>query len=84
MPHRNKTRLICQIGFCRGSRIAGFLTDENASGPIVKSVKELHKFDREGIEICRTLALKYATQLWEMVEAHKDNSSADKRDPYFP
>lgn len=42
----------------------------------MKSVKELHKFDHEGVEICRTLALKYATQLWEMVEAHKDSSSA--------
>ena len=40
-----------------------------------KTVEELELYDSKGIELCRSLALKYSKQLFEIYQ--------NKEDPYF-
>lgn len=60
----------------RGSTLAEFLTDGDPLGDVKKSVKELKEYDPKGIEICRTMALRYSKQLFEIYK--------NKEDPFFP
>lgn len=44
----------------RGTALAEFLTDADPHGDITKTVKELQKFDSEGVELCHKLAENYS------------------------
>ncbi|KAL5071150.1 hypothetical protein RYX36_022037 [Vicia faba] len=60
----------------RGSYLADFLTDGSAYDDIKKTVEELEQFHPEGVEDCRSLALRYSKQLYEIFK--------NKEDPFFP
>ncbi|KAL4594899.1 hypothetical protein ACB092_12G052800 [Castanea dentata] len=59
----------------RGSRLAEFLTDGDATGDVKKSVKELQEYDPYAVELCRKLATHYSKQLFEIYK--------NKEDPLF-
>ncbi|MED6223791.1 hypothetical protein PIB30_077543 [Stylosanthes scabra] len=59
----------------RGSTLAEFLTNGDPFGDLKKSVKELKEYDPEAIELCRTLAIRYSRQLYEIYK--------NKEDPFF-
>uniref|UniRef100_A0ACD5VG02 Uncharacterized protein n=1 Tax=Avena sativa TaxID=4498 RepID=A0ACD5VG02_AVESA len=65
-----------QIDAPRGSRIAQFLLDGDASGPLKKSAHDLEKYERYGLEFCHKMALRYSRQLFGIYK--------QKEDPYFP
>ncbi|KAK7385033.1 hypothetical protein VNO78_30740 [Psophocarpus tetragonolobus] len=60
----------------RGSILAEFLTDGDPYGGLKKSVKELEEYDPEAVEECRSLAIHYSKQLYEIYK--------NKEDPLFP
>lgn len=53
-----------------------FLTEGDPSGGLKKTVEELQEYDTEAVEECRTLAIRYSKQLYEI---YKNNE-----DPFFP
>ena len=67
----------CTLTFylCRGSCLAEFLTGGDPLGDVKKSVKDLEKYDHEGVETCRKMALHYSKQLFKIYK--------NKEDPYF-
>lgn len=65
-----------QIDAPRGSRIAQFLLDGDASGPLMKTTHDLEKYDRYGLEFCRKMAFRYSKQLFAIYH--------NKEDPDFP
>lgn len=65
-----------QIDALRGSCTAEFLLDGDAFGPLKKTVHDLEKYDRYGLELCRKLAARYSKQLFAIYQ--------NKEDPYFP
>lgn len=73
--HSNK-RGFSQSDAPRGTTLALFLTDGNPDGDLMKSVKELSKYDSGGLEVCRVLAAHYPKQLFEIYENGEDE--------YFP
>ncbi|KAL9225371.1 hypothetical protein vseg_001306 [Gypsophila vaccaria] len=60
----------------RGTMLGEFLTDGNPSGGLVKTVEEVQAFNCEGLKICRSLAVRYSNQLFEIYN--------DNEDPFFP
>jgi hypothetical protein len=62
--------------FFRGSRIAQFLLDGDASVPLKKTAQDLKKFDRYGLEFCHKMTFRYSKQLFAIYQS--------KEDPYFP
>lgn len=60
----------------RGCTLGGFLTDDSPYDGLKKTVEELEEYNPEGVEICRTLALKYSKQIFEIFK--------NKEDPNFP
>ena len=62
--------------FYRGSTLAEFLTNGDPRGGLKKSVKELQEYDPKAVELCRTLAIRYSKQLYEIYK--------NKEDPFFP
>ncbi|XP_057442850.1 uncharacterized protein LOC130734436 isoform X3 [Lotus japonicus] len=60
----------------RGSALAEFLTDGDPSSGLKKSVEDLQEYDPKAVELCRTLAIRYSKQLYEI---YKNNE-----DPFFP
>lgn len=64
--------------------MAAFLTGDDPAGPVVRSAEQLEKYERGGVERCRTWCYKYSRQLFELVVAHNDENLADRRDPHFP
>ncbi|KAI9096766.1 hypothetical protein K1719_025945 [Acacia pycnantha] len=60
----------------RGSTLAEFITDGDPRGDAKKTVKELEEYDARGVETCRTMALRYSKQLFEIYN--------NKEDPFFP
>lgn len=60
----------------RGSTLAEFLTDGDPCGGLKKSVKELQEHDSKAVELCRTLAIRYSKQLYQIYR--------NKEDPFFP
>ncbi|XP_027338623.1 dentin sialophosphoprotein [Abrus precatorius] len=60
----------------RGSSLAEFLTDGDPSGGLKKSVEELQEYDPEAVEQCRSLAIHYSKQLYEIYK--------NKEDAFFP
>ncbi|XP_047058350.1 protein bfr2-like [Lolium rigidum] len=65
-----------QIDAPRGSRIAQFLLDGDASGPLKKTAQDLKKYDRYGLQFCHKMAFRYSKQLFAIYQS--------KEDPYFP
>uniref|UniRef100_A0ACD5VLH7 Uncharacterized protein n=1 Tax=Avena sativa TaxID=4498 RepID=A0ACD5VLH7_AVESA len=65
-----------QIDAPRGSRIAQFLLDGDASGPLKKTAEDLEKYERYGLEFCHRMAERYSRQLFAIYK--------EKEDPYFP
>ncbi|CAM0880465.1 unnamed protein product [Alopecurus aequalis] len=65
-----------QIDAPRGSYIAQFLLDGDASGPLKKTTQDLEKYDRGGLEFCLKMAFRYSGQLFAIYQ--------NKEDPYFP
>ncbi|KAK1663274.1 hypothetical protein QYE76_051433 [Lolium multiflorum] len=65
-----------QIDAPRGSRIAQFLLDGDASGPLKKTAPDLKKYDRYGLQFCHKMAFRYSKQLFAIYQS--------KEDPYFP
>lgn len=57
----------------RGSDLAQFLT--NGGFDLNKSVEDLKAYDPSGVEKCRTLAIRYSRQLFEIYK--------NKEDPHF-
>jgi hypothetical protein len=60
----------------RGSNIAQFLLDGDASGPLKKTVQDLEKYHPRGLKVCHRMALRYSKQLFAIYK--------NKEDPYFP
>ncbi|KAK4277519.1 hypothetical protein QN277_015508 [Acacia crassicarpa] len=60
----------------RGSTLAEFITDGDPLGDVKKTVRELEEYDARGVETCRTMALRYSKQLFEIYK--------NKEDPLFP
>ncbi|KAF7830667.1 protein IWS1-like protein [Senna tora] len=60
----------------RGSTLAEFLSDGDPLGDLKKSVQELQEYDPKGVEHCRTMAIRYSKQLFEIYK--------NKEDPLFP
>lgn len=60
----------------RGSTLAEFLTHGDPRGGLKKSVKELQEHDPKAVEMCRTLAIRYSKQLYQIYR--------NKEDPFFP
>lgn len=56
----------------RGSRLAEFLTDGDATGDVKKSAKELQEYDPNAAELCRKLATHYSKQLFEIYKNKED------------
>lgn len=56
----------------RGSRLAEFLTDGDATGDVKKSAKELQEYDPNAVELCRKLATHYSKQLFEIYKNKED------------
>ncbi|XP_039144194.1 uncharacterized protein LOC120281416 isoform X2 [Dioscorea cayenensis subsp. rotundata] len=74
------TLLINNRGFSKfdalkGSRMAEFLLDGDPNGPLKKSVEELQKYDRHGLDYCSKLARHYSKQLFMIYQ--------NKEDPFF-
>ncbi|KAM0929075.1 hypothetical protein ACQ4PT_001852 [Festuca glaucescens] len=65
-----------QIDAPRGSRIAQFLLDGDASGTLKKTAQDLKKYDRYGLQFCHKMAFRYSKQLFAIYQS--------KEDPYFP
>ncbi|XP_020210307.1 uncharacterized protein LOC109795268 [Cajanus cajan] len=59
----------------KGSILAEFLTDGDPYGGLKKSVKELQEYEPEAVEVCRSLAIHYSKQLFEIYK--------NKEDPLF-
>ncbi|RDX65098.1 hypothetical protein CR513_56273, partial [Mucuna pruriens] len=60
----------------RGSTLAEFLTHGDPRGGLKKSVKEMQEHDPKALELCRTLAIRYSKQLYQIYK--------NKEDPFFP
>lgn len=60
-----------QCDASRGTALAEFLTDGDPHGDITKTVKELQKFDSEGVEMCHKLAEKYSKQLFAIYKSEE-------------
>jgi hypothetical protein len=60
----------------RGSLIAQFLLDGDASGPLKKTTQDLETYDRRGVKFCLKIAFRYSKQLFAIYQ--------NKEDPYFP
>ncbi|XP_051223779.1 uncharacterized protein [Lolium perenne] len=65
-----------QIDAPRGSRVAQFLLDGDAFGPLKKTAQDLKKYDRYGLQFCHKMAFRYSKQLFAIYQS--------KEDPYFP
>ncbi|XP_020156604.1 uncharacterized protein [Aegilops tauschii subsp. strangulata] len=65
-----------QIDAPRGSRVAQFLLDGDAAGPLKKTAQDLEKYDRRALEFCHKMAFRYSKQLFAIYQK--------KEDPYFP
>ncbi|GLT38760.1 hypothetical protein SLA2020_129860 [Shorea laevis] len=62
--------------YYRGSNLACFLTGDDPSGDVKKSVEKLQEYDPQGVNVCYKLAARYSRQLFEIYK--------NKEDPYFP
>ncbi|ESW09560.1 hypothetical protein PHAVU_009G137300 [Phaseolus vulgaris] len=60
----------------RGSTLAEYLTHGDPRGGLKKSVKELHEHDPKAVELCRTFAIRYSKQLYQIY--------INKENPFFP
>ncbi|KAL2339655.1 hypothetical protein Fmac_007595 [Flemingia macrophylla] len=60
----------------RGSTLAEFLTHGDPRGGLKKSIKELQEHDSKAVELCRTLAIRYSKQLYQIYK--------NKENPFFP
>ncbi|GKU89173.1 hypothetical protein SLEP1_g3344 [Rubroshorea leprosula] len=60
----------------RGSNLACYLTGDDPSGDVKKSVEELQEYDPQGVDVRYKLAARYSRQLFEIYK--------NKEDPYFP
>jgi hypothetical protein len=58
--------------FFRGSRIAQFFLDGDASVPLKKAAQDLKKFDRYGLEFCHKMAFRYSKQLFAIYQSKDD------------
>uniref|UniRef100_A0ACD5VUQ9 Uncharacterized protein n=1 Tax=Avena sativa TaxID=4498 RepID=A0ACD5VUQ9_AVESA len=65
-----------QIHARRGSDIAQFLLDGDASGHLKKTVQDLEEYDRYGLKFCHKIASHYSKQLFAIYQ--------NQEDPYFP
>ncbi|KAL5221600.1 hypothetical protein ABZP36_026313 [Zizania latifolia] len=61
-----------QIDASRGSRIAEFLLDGDAFGPLKKTVRDLEEYDRYALEFCHKLAARYSKQLFSIYQNKED------------
>jgi hypothetical protein len=68
--------LLQVVSLFRGSYIAQFLLDGDASGPLKKTPQDLEKYNPSGVEFCLKMAHRYSDQLFEIYQK--------KEDPYFP
>ncbi|XP_027902044.1 uncharacterized protein LOC114162373 isoform X2 [Vigna unguiculata] len=62
-----------QRGFSRGSTLAEYLTHGDPCGGLKKSVKELQEYDPTAVELCRTFAIRYSKQLYQ-IYINKENT----------
>ncbi|KAK7353320.1 hypothetical protein VNO80_18765 [Phaseolus coccineus] len=60
----------------RGSTLAEYLTHGDPRGGLKKSVKELLEHDPKAVELCRTFAIRYSKQLYQIY--------INKENPFFP
>ncbi|WVZ19548.1 hypothetical protein V8G54_006870 [Vigna mungo] len=65
-----------QRGFSKGSTLAEYLTHGDPRGGLKKSLKELQEHDPKAVELCRTFAIRYSKQLYQIY--------INKENPFFP